>query len=213
MSELSKRSAKYYFVQGMKMMGLMVVLQAILCVEWFLMADDRNNLFDHIIRMVLMGGVMFMILFNLIYAVYGPNWLDSLVLSMGARRKDIFVGEIIKQFTYIILNTVVYLVIAVTTGNNIWVPIIILAAVGAALAGAIGQVIGFKIKKYGKAYLFVIAIIAGCFGVFASLTAVLEIDLLGLLRNRVGWIIVIAVVLFGLFEFWSYKLGQKSMVM
>ena len=213
MSELSKKSAKYYFIQGIKMMGLIVALQAILCVEWALMAKDTATLFEEISRMSIMCGIMFMILFNLIYSVYGPNWLDSLVLSMGARRKDVFVGEIIKQFTFIILNTALYLIIAVVTDSKQWLPIILISVAVAALSGAIGQVIGHKIKKYGKVYLVVIGLIAGCFGAFASVTTFLEIDVLGFLNMSTGLVIALALVLFGLFEFWTYKLGQKSMVM
>ena len=213
MSELSKRSAKYFFIQGLKMMLLILGIQAVLCVEWALMAEDTASMLEQITRMSLMCGIMFMILFNLIYAVYGPNWLDSLVLSMGARRKDVFVGEIIKQFTFIILNTIIYLTIAVTTDNKRWIPIIFISAVVAALTGAIGQVIGYKIKKYGKVYLVIIGLIAGCFGAFASVTTFLDIDVLESFNMSTGLIIALALVLFGLFEFWAYKLGQKCMVM
>ena len=212
MSELSKRTSKYYFIQGSKMMGYILLLQLILCVEWFIMSSERDNLIDYMSRMTLMCGLMFMVLFNLIYAVYGPNWFDSIVLSMGGRRKDVFWGEMIKQFTFILCNDVVLILVAVATNKLEWIPIILMTSLIAAVTGAAGLVIGHKVKKYGKVYIFIIAIIAGCFGAFASVTTVLDINVLGMAKLSVGLIILVAVVLFVLFELWAYKLNQKSMV-
>ena len=159
MSELSKRSAKYFFIQGMKSFGLVVGIEALLTVEFFVLGMGRNEGFvEYLTGTALTMGSYFMVFMNIIFGMYGPNWYDSMVLSMGARRKDVFWGEIIKQISFITVCTVLHVIIVIASKQYVYLYYVIGTAAIAIVTGPLGLIVGHKIKRYGKIIVVTIMI-------------------------------------------------------
>lgn len=214
MSELSKRSAKYFFIQGLKWSGYVVLLQLVLCLEWYVLGvDEEGGALQYSLGMMLSLGGFFTALLNGIFAIYGPNWYDSLALSMGARRKDVFWGELIKQLTFVVASTVFYIILILITNQFRFINYTLLAAVFAIVVGPIGLVIGHKIKKYGKIFIVIIATFSGLFGMYVGMSSVTGSSaLFALPEISILLVVLVAALLFVLFELWVYKLNSKCMV-
>ena len=215
MSELSKRASKYYLIQGFKSFGITIALELFLSIQWTFMGSEHYSVLEYVTENFIIFTVMFMFMFNFLFSMYGPNWYDSIVLSMGGRRKDVFWGEIIKQFSYMLCCIALALTLAVVFNHHILIPLIILGLIVSIISGALGLVVGYKVKKYGKIVLMVMMIIAGSVG---GSVAVLTLNnsLLDFSGIQSGLLLigcgVGAVLLFFLLEIWAYKLNQKSMV-
>ncbi|SDI50803.1 hypothetical protein SAMN05421493_11664 [Pseudobutyrivibrio sp. 49] len=215
MKSLARRSAEHYFIQGIKIFGLVMGLQVILAFEFFLMGAEMTDMLGYIVQNVVAFTGMFMILFNTIYAIYGPNWLDSVVLSMGARRKDVFWGQIIQQLTFITGCVIVSLAICFIFDRKMLVGFTFLAAAASILAGVIGTVIGYKIKKFGKIVMMIIIMIMACLGgVVGAMAAVGKQIHISALNNGLSLTVigVGTIIVFILLELWAYKLNSKCMV-
>ena len=213
MSSLAKRSAKYFFKEGLKTLGLVLGLEVLLIIEWLIIGLDKDSLVDYVINMFMSVGSIFIVMMNLMYSFYGPNWYDSMVLSMGARRKDIFVGELIKQFTFVGGNFVALSLVAIILHQYKYIIIVLTTSIIAIALGPIGLIVGHKVNKYGKVIIMIIAIIGGCFGV--SLTGAgfwMKEFITDFPAFTLQLVILGAIVIFGLAELWAYKLNQKSMV-
>ncbi len=217
MSELSKRAAKYYFVQGAKQalfvfafLMMMIVFNSLVFIDGSLKDSFMNSIGN-----ALRYGSYMVILCNFMFSVYGPNWYDSIALSLGCRRKDIFIGEMIKQAVFVLSNFIVLIALEVI-GNMDSVMVLIGTAILGFIMGPLGLILGHKIKKIGR----IVIIIPIMIGVFLSAT----ISNVIAMRREVfltegspmtGFVIgfiIVAAVLFTLFEFWAYNLNKKSMV-
>ncbi len=213
MSELSKRTAKYYFIQGMKSVGLVLGIEVLLTVEFVVLGMGRDEGFvEYLTGTALTMGSYFMVFMNIIFGMYGPNWYDSMVLSMGARRKDVFWGEIVKQISFITVCTVLHVIIVIASKQYAYLYYVIGTAAIAIVTGPLGLIVGHKIKRYGK--IIVVAIVAVCAGFggfvgysFASGNTPFTISPIGAFTLAIG-----GVLLFVLFELWVYKLNSKCMV-
>lgn len=215
MKSLARRSAEYYFKQGLKMFALVIILLVVISVEWIIMGFDEKDLNASVTQNIVIFSAMFMVMFNTLYAVYGPNWFDSIVLSMGARRRDVFRGQIIQQTTFIGLCTIVNLAICVIFNHMEFIGYNILSIAVAFLFGVAGIVIGYKIKRFGKVAIFIILMIITCIGAtLGALTALGKgINFTGLNSGLLLLVIGVgAIIAFVLLELWAYKLNSKSMV-
>ena len=217
MSELSKRAAKYYFVQGAK--------QALFVFAFLMMMTVFNSLvfidgsvkdsFMNSIGNALRYGSYMIILCNFMFSVYGPNWYDSIALSLGCRRKDIFIGEMIKQAVFVLSNFIVLIALAVI-GNMDSVMVLIGTAILGFIMGPLGLILGHKIKKIGR-IVIIIPIMIGAF-LSATLSNVIAMRTEAFLTegsSMTGFVIgfiIVAIVLYTLFEFLAYNLNKKSMV-
>ena len=217
MSELSKRAAKYYFVQGAK--------QALFVFAFLMMMTVFNSLvfidgsvkdsFMNSIGNALRYGSYMIILCNFMFSVYGPNWYDSIALSLGCRRKDIFIGEMIKQAVFVLSNFIVLIALAVI-GNMDSVMVVIGTAILGFIMGPLGLILGHKIKKIGR-IVIIIPIMIGAF-LSATLSNVIAMRTEAFLTegsSMTGFVIgfiIVAIVLYTLFEFLAYNLNKKSMV-
>ncbi len=215
MSDLSKRTLKYYVKSGLKNYGIILAIEAALALEWILIGFDEENLFEYVTRMSLMIGGLFTVLLNGMYSLYGPNWYDSLVLSMGARRKDIFWGQIIKQLILIVCNSVLLTVLALIIGKPFYLYYIYATAFMALILGGVGLVVGHKIKRYGKIVVVIVAVIAGVLGGTVGVTAVFDQNTA--LLNFFGStplvaLPIAAIVIYVALEAWAYKLNKTMMV-
>ena len=217
MSELSKRAAKYYFVQGAKQalfvfafLMMMIVFNSLVFIDGSLKDSFMNSIGN-----ALCYGSYMVILCNFMFSVYGPNWYDSIALSLGCRRKDIFIGEMIKQAVFVLSNFIVLIALEVI-GNMDSVMVLIGTAILGFIMGPLGLILGHKIKKIGR-IVIIIPIMIGVF-LSATLSNVIAMRREAFLTEGspmtgfvIGFIIV-AAVLFTLFEFWAYNLNKKSMV-
>ncbi len=213
MSSLAKRSAKYFFKEGIKTLGLVLGLECLLIIEWLIIGSDEKSLVEYILNMFMSVGSIFIIMMNMMYSFYGPNWYDSMALSMGARRKDIFIGELIKQFTFVFGNFIALSLVAVIFQQYKYIILILISCIIAIALGPIGLIVGHKVSKYGKVIIMIIAIIGGFFGASLAIGGFwMKQYAIELPAFTFSLIVVGAIVLFGLAELWAYKLNQKSMV-
>ena len=214
MSSLAKRSAKYYFKEGLKVLALVLGIECCLVIEWFVLGANEKNPMDYLFQMIMSVGCIIVVMINMMHSFYGPNWYDSLAMSMGARRKDIFIGELIKQATFVGSYMVVYIILIAIFNKYEYLLLMILSNIVSFALGPVGLVIGHKVHNHGKIIVFIIAMIAGCGGGFSgffSATGVsIGIESIG--AYVIIAVLIIAVIIFALFEFWAYKLNQKSMV-
>ena len=217
MSELSKRAAKYYFVQGLKQSLFVLAFLMMMTVFNSLVFIDGSvkDSFMNSIGNALRYGSYMIILCNFMFSVYGPNWYDSIALSLGCRRKDIFIGEMIKQAVFVLSNFIVLIVLAVI-GNMDSVMVLIGTAILGFIMGPLGLILGHKIKKIGR-IVIIIPIMIGVF-LSATLSNVIAMRTEAFLTegsSMTGFVIgfiIVAAVLYTLFEFLAYNLNKKSMV-
>ena len=213
MSSLAKRSAKYFFKEGLKTLGLVLGMEVLLIIEWLIIGSDEKSIVEYVLNMFMSVGSIFIVMMNLMYSFYGPNWYDSMALSMGARRKDIFIGELIKQFTFVGGNFVALSLIAVIFQQYKYIILILISCIIAIALGPIGLIVGHKVSKYGKVIIMIIAIIGGVFGVSLAMAGFWMNEFItGFPAFTFQLVILGAIVIFGLAELWAYKLNQKSMV-
>ena len=214
MSSLAKRSAKYYFKEGLKVLALVLGIECCLVIEWFVLGANEKNPMDYLFQMIMSVGCIIVVMINMMHSFYGPNWYDSLAMSMGARRKDIFIGELIKQATFVGSNLAVYVILIVIFNKYEYILLMILSSIVSFALGPVGLVIGHKVHNHGKVIVFIIAMIGGCgggfIGFFSATGVSIGNELIG--AYVIIAVLIIAVIIFALFEFWAYKLNQKSMV-
>ncbi|MBO6128017.1 MAG: hypothetical protein J6P79_03860 [Pseudobutyrivibrio sp.] len=214
MTSLAKRSAKYFFKEGLKLLGIVLGLECILVIEWIIIGSDKESFMDYLFQMLMSVGCIVVILMNMLYSFYGPNWFDSLVLSMGARRKDIFVGELIKQLTFVGGNFVIYTILMAIFGKYEYLLLNLLASLIAFALGPVGLLIGYNVHSHGKVVIIVVALIGGIGG---GLTGFASASNIAFSVGSVGGLVLIitiiaSIIIFAASEFWVYKLNQKSMV-
>ena len=214
MSSLAKRSAKYFFKEGLKAVGIVLGLECLLVIEWFILGTDEEHFVDYLFQMVMSVGCIIVVMMNMMYSFYGPNWYDSMALSMGARRKDIFLGELIKQATFVGSYMVVYIILIAIFNKYEYLLLMILSSIVSFALGPVGLVIGHKVHNHGKVIVFIIAMIAGGGGGFVGFGAATGLafgaEMLG--AFLITATVIGSIIIFALFEFWAYKLSQKSMV-
>lgn len=217
MNSLAKRTAKYFFKEGLKYLGVVIGLELILIIEWIALSYGEESVVDSVFNYFLQVGSILIILMNMLYAFYGPGWYDSIALSMGARRKDIFVGEIIKQLTFVVGNLLFFTAVCVAFGRSEEVNKLFISCIIAFALGPIGLIIGHKVKRFGKIFVFIIAFICAIIGGFVGVTQALSGDAFGfeifsVIVKAKLFLFAVALVIFVLAEIWVYKLNQKSMV-
>ncbi len=213
MSSLAKRSAKYFFKEGIKTLGLVLGLECVLIIEWLIISSDEKSLVEYVLNMFMSVGSIFIIMMNMMYSFYGPNWYDSMALSMGARRKDIFIGELIKQFTFVGGNFVALSLIAVIFQQYKYIILILISCIIAIALGPIGLIVGHKVSKYGKVIIMIIAIIGGFFGASLAIGGFWMKEYVTELPDFTFPLLIVgAIAIFALAELWAYKLNQRSMV-
>ncbi|MDC7278976.1 hypothetical protein NXH64_05590 [Butyrivibrio fibrisolvens] len=215
MNSLLARTRKYYFLAGLKLFGYVAAVQLLLVVEWTFFGVEEEDIVGFVSQNVITFNAMFMVLFNMLFAIYGPNWYDSMVLSMGARRRDVFWGQLIKQSVFVGLSAILSIVLCVVFKHENFLGYTIVAVAAAMILGALGLVIGYKVKKYGKIVIFGLLIIvgvqAGIWGFVLATGIKLPIGSLNsaMILSLIG---AGAVAVFVLLEFWAYRLNQKCMV-
>ncbi|MBR4671432.1 MAG: hypothetical protein IKO84_12625 [Butyrivibrio sp.] len=212
MSELSKRAAKYYFIQGIKLVMVSLLVLIFGGVMWTFFSMGEANAFEHVLNMIFSFGTLFMIMLNFLYSMYSPAWYDSLVLSMGARRKDVFFGELLKQITFIIGTVLIYIILAVSLHRPEHIITILTCSIISLLMGAVGLIVGHKIKKYGRVvYIIFVFVNAALFATIGIRQADGK-TLIDAHADSRYVIVSAALLLFAILEFVVYRINKKAMV-
>lgn len=212
MGILSKRAAKYYFLHGLKLSA--VSIGSILCVGfvWTLTMFGVDDWNESVIRMVLQFTRYIVPYLNLCYSIYSPSWYDSLALSMGARRKDIFYGNIIKQSVFALTNVLFFGLIALISGQTGIVEQAAMITCMSLFSGAFGLYMGHKVKKYGRVVMMAACFIFIIFYMGTSLLYIVDGGFMAKIETYKQVLIAGAVILFGVMEVLIYRVNKKSMV-
>lgn len=211
---LARRSDKYYVKTGLYTLGYALLLECLLIAE-LIFFDYGNDLrMDYIARSGISFFFMILILFNAMYSLYAANWTDSIVLSMGARRKDIFRGQILKTTVCLVLGAALALIAIYFTKQFELIGLLIMSIIGAFPLTALFYGIGHKIRKWGRVAVMIIAIIGGICGAAVSAGSILRQVFFPAFNLQISFAIyaLVCVVAFVLLEMWVYKLSSKSMV-
>ncbi len=212
MSDLSKRAAKYYLVQGVRLFIAVLLGMTFVGTVWILTHFGETNYVESVFYMILSLGTVFMIMMNFMYSVYSPGWYDSMVLSMGARRKDIFWGVLIKQITFSVCYAIFLSLMSILTSRPERIKSIMMSAAASLFMGAAGIIVGHAVKKCGRIVYYIFLIIVS--GVGAGSMVMLEHrEHVFTLGNATKYVIAMAgLLLFVIMEFVIYRLNKKSMV-
>ena len=212
MSDLRKRTCIYYFRDFVKLWLLTGGLMLLLLAEHFVIYAGNPLMLKNSIRTCTSVCGLFIFLFNCIYALYGPAWNDSIVLSMGARRSDIFIGTTMRELVYPLSGLgVLYIICKLTGLENLFglETLLISAAIG--LSG-LARIIGYKVKKYGKIVTMVSAVIAGCCGSLLATYWGGKSNWLDLSRTFFVGAFIGSLIIFVLLRFIIYRLNSKTAV-
>ena len=215
MSRLTKVSIRYYVREALLLMGLVYAIGAIFFIEMAALNFGESNDIEYLIMSVTMMCGMFMIMFSSMKNFYAANWRDSMVLSMGARRKDIFRGEIVKAFVYNLGCLLIGGAILIALKQYSFLGYLFTVFCISFPAGALGQALGYKVRKYGKIVLLVMIIVFAGFGGAASAAAAgsdKAVSAFGAFNTNIGIVAIVCGVLFVLLELWVYRLNKNCMV-
>ena len=96
MNSLGMRSARYFLVRAVKYLGVVIGVGLFLVAEMFVLNIGEPDQMEVALNWLISGPIFMALIMNVAYSLYSVSWTDSVVLSMGARRKDIFIGDIIQ---------------------------------------------------------------------------------------------------------------------
>lgn len=160
MSDLFKRTAKYYFRQGIKLFSYISLGVLAVAVMWTVtLLGEGDDWSRRLFLMLLEFFEFFMPYAAFMFSLYAATLNDGIVLSMGARRKDIFIGNLIKQGTYALCNALGYLLLALPVWEQGRIKHVLFVIAMSLAAGASGYFFGYKVDKYNNAVAAVVAIV------------------------------------------------------
>ena len=215
MSDLRKRVCIHYLKDAGKMILMALGIAAIILVENLILNYGDAEMIEDMIDSAIMTFGLFILLFNGIYAMYGPTWTDSLVLSMGVRRSDIFVGNILKEITFAVLGLIVLLLACFFTANYHFMFFSIYMCVASLVIAGIARIAGYKIKKFGKVALVVlVAVIATLSGIIGMSIALdgFAFDWFKFSVNTSVLAWGAFLIIYGILQDIVYRLNSKAMV-
>lgn len=212
---LAARALKYYLGIALQRLGITAGITALIFVEFLIIHSGEPNFVQTTVRLCFLMFALFAMLFNPMYAMYGPNWYDSNVLSMGGRRKDIFWCSIVKELLYESVCMVVIIVAHNIAGTTELIPYgIVLIGLSLPLAG-IARIIGHNIKKHGRLPVIILALTAGAGGAAVSMIETMGVDIYSKLPSTASQLCVYLLGCLGayaIFQIFVYKLCSKAMV-
>ena len=212
MGILSKRVAKYYFLHGLKLAA--ITIGSILCAGfvWILSMFGVDDWNERVIRMVLQFMFYMVPFLNLCYSMYSPGWYDSLTLSMGARRKDIFYGNIVRQSVFIFANALFFCLFVLISGQTSFIVQVLPLVCISFLSGAFGLYMGHKVKKHGRVILFLATLVFVILFNVTSILVLINDRFMAIFNAYKPFMTVGAVILFVILEVLVYRVNKKSMV-
>lgn len=215
MSDLRKRTCIHYLKDAMKMLLLALGIEAIIIVEQIILSvgelDSISSMFSSAI--VLFG--LFILLLNVIYAMYGPAWTDSIVLSMGVRRSDIYVGNILKEITFAGAGLIILLAACNFTGTYDLMFYSIYVCIASLVCANVARIIGYKIRKFGKIAIMVTVVICSLSGMAVGMSVALDGLVFDWLKFSVNTTIItwgVALVIYVILQGIVRRLNSKTRV-
>ncbi len=215
MGDLRKRTCMYYLKDAGKMLLMAIGIEAIIVVEQIILSlGEEDSISSMFISAIVLFG-MFILLLNSIYAMYGPAWTDSIVLSMGARRSDIFVGSILKEITFVGAGLIILLAACFLTSNYDLIFYSIYVCIASLVLSGIARIIGHKIKKFGKIAIMVFAVICSIFGIVAGMSMALDGFIFDWFKFSVNTSVLtwgVLLIIYGILQDIVYRLNRKARV-
>jgi len=167
MSELTKRTIKYYIKQAFKeILSFYILISAMVAIFFLYNVASGDNMFFYEEESIIWyyGWVMegwsskFMVILIYLFSLHTVIVYDNVLLSMGARRKDIFWGTIVKQNIYFAFCVpVIYIFRCMCIGEISGVSVGEDYYIMCMLSGALGVFMGYQLKIYGRSLLLILA--------------------------------------------------------
>jgi hypothetical protein len=214
MASLAVRSSGYFFRRAIKFLGIILGVAAFIVGEMFVLNFGEESMIESILLWAVVGPAMMASILNMTYSLYSVSWQDSMVLAMGARRRDIFWGEIIQTAVLLGGSLLVDVILVLATNQQYMFPIIGLMYSLALPTGAIAMVVAHKLQKYGRVvmmiFVVIAAVIGGMIGGTAATGNVFFFNWFA--ATPVVAVAAVSVVVYLLLEVWVYQLNKTSMV-
>lgn len=214
MNSLGMRSVRYFLGRAVKYLGVVIGVGLFLVAEMFVMNIGEPDQMEVVLNWLISGPIFMASIMNVAYSLYSVSWTDSVVLSMGARRKDIFIGDII-QSVVILGGTWLFVTIAaIITNQSTMIGFnSIIFVVGFPL-GAVATIVAHKLQKLGRVVMFVFVFIAAILGGIAGgMTAYEGAGFFNWFAGLSAITITgAALIIYLLLEVYIYRLNKTSMV-
>ncbi|MCR5416466.1 MAG: hypothetical protein K6E79_06700 [Pseudobutyrivibrio sp.] len=170
MDTLKARTIKFYLIKSFQLVVITIGLGLLLFVEGLFFGIGEADQMIESINLGSTGLLIGIMLMPAMYAIYGPNLYDSLVLSMGARRIDIFWGNILKEVTFSVCSAIIICIFgAVIDLPNFTTLSLIVPSFGLIMS-ALCRLVAIKFKNVGKLAIVVVALISGFVGATVGYT-------------------------------------------
>jgi len=158
MNVTTKKTFFYFFKTAQKTVGLCVALCALIIGEFLILDPDFQmegaaQRFSGYIMMLYM-------IIQAAWGMYAISYYDSLIMSFGAKRKDVFVGEILREMLTAIEITIMYVILQKVGGGETNPQNALIFMVVGLAAGAIMRIVGGLNLKHGR--LVYLILILGC---------------------------------------------------
>jgi hypothetical protein len=214
MNSLGMRSARYFMVRAVKYLGVVIGVGLFLVAEMFVVNIGEPDQMEVALNWLITGPIFMALIMNVAYSLYSVSWTDSVVLSMGARRKDIFIGDIIQTIVVLGGAWLFVTIAAIITNQSAMIGFnSIVFAIGFPF-GALATVVAHKLQKLGRVVMFVFVFIAamlgGLAGGLSASGAVISLDWFAGLSAIT--ITGAALIIYLLLEVYIYRLNKTSMV-
>lgn len=214
MNSLGMRSARYFLVRAVKYLGVVIGVGLFLVAEMFVLNIGEPDQMEVVLNWLISGPIFMALIMNVAYSLYSVSWTDSVVLSMGARRKDIFIGDIIQTIVLLGGAWLFMTIAAIITNQSTMIGFnSIIFVVGFPL-GAVATIVAHKLQRYGRVAMFVFVFIAAILGGIAGgVNAFGELVFFNWFAGLSAITIIgVALIIYLLLEVYIYKLNKTSMV-
>ncbi|MBO4911124.1 MAG: hypothetical protein J5504_00230 [Butyrivibrio sp.] len=156
MSELSKRVVKYYFKQGFKLFAYVLLgIIPLGCVWAFMVYGNDYDWKRQLFRMLFGYCEWLVPYFIFCFSMQAPTWHDSMAMSMGARRKDVFCGNLIKQGTFALCSSFGYILLILWSRQTEQMNHVLFLLAISLASGSVGHFLGYKVYRYGRKVMLI----------------------------------------------------------
>ena len=214
MNSLGMRSVRYFLGRAVKYLGVVIGVGLFLVAEMFVLNIGEPDQIEVSLNWLISGPIFMASIMNVAYSLYSVSWTDSVVLSMGARRKDIFIGDIIQTIVLLGGAWLFVTIAAIITNQSTMIGFnSIIFVVGFPL-GAVATIVAHKLQKLGRVVMFVFVFIAAILGGLAGgMTAYEGAAFFNWFAGLSAITIIgVALIIYLLLEVYIYRLNKTSMV-
>jgi len=171
MDTLKARTIKFYLIKSFQLVVITIGLGLLLFVEGLFFGIGEADQMIESINLGSTGLLIGTMLMPAMYAIYGPNLYDSLVLSMGARRIDIYWGNILKEIVFFVCAAIIICLCGIFTGFTMYKNIsIVIPSIGLFMS-SLCRLFAIKFKNAGKMVVIIIVLMCAMTGAMCGYTS------------------------------------------